>query len=127
MFNLTKEEKLALIFIIACLLIGATASYYKKRLFRFARNDTGETVIASPTKLVPAKTRSGAKQPFKININTGNINDLIKLKGIGVKTAERIIEYRQVNGHFFFKEDAMKVKGIGKTKFDSIKDNIVVK
>ncbi|MDB4349577.1 helix-hairpin-helix domain-containing protein, partial [Omnitrophica bacterium] len=43
-----------------------------------------------------------------------------------VKTAERIIEYRQQNGSFFYKEDLMKIRGIGKKKFEALRDSIAV-
>ena len=62
----------------------------------------------------------------KVNINTADLNELISLKGIGVKTAEWIIEHRQVNGPFFCKEDIMKIKGIGPAKYNAIKENIIV-
>lgn len=61
----------------------------------------------------------------KININTANKEVLMKLNGIGESTAERIIEYRKIQ-RFLEVEDIMNVSGIGKTKYDKIKDYIVV-
>lgn len=61
----------------------------------------------------------------KININTCTKSDLETLPGIGDKTADKILEYR--NGNTFKRiEDIMNVSGIGEKKFDSIKDLIVV-
>ncbi len=49
----------------------------------------------------------------KININTATAEQLVKLKRIGPKYAERIIRYREANGPFATVEDIVKVKGIG--------------
>ncbi len=61
----------------------------------------------------------------KININTASAKELTSIKGIGKKTAEKIINYRKSN-KFKKIEDIMKVKGIGKGKFRKLKDFIRV-
>lgn len=58
-----------------------------------------------------------------ININTASLDELQKLSGIGESKAKAIIEYRN-NTPFTDIEDIMKVKGIGKTIYEKIKDNI---
>ena len=61
----------------------------------------------------------------KININTASKEQLMILKKVGEKIADRIIEYR--NAHPFKKiEDLMNVKGIGQKVFDMNKDLITV-
>ena len=62
----------------------------------------------------------------KININTAGLEDLMQVPGIGLHTAELIIEYRQKHGPFRSIEELRNVKGIGKTKFSKIKDYITV-
>ena len=60
-----------------------------------------------------------------VNINTADRETLKTLPGIGDVMADSIIEYRQDNV-FEEKEDLMKVKGIGQSKFDKVKDLICV-
>lgn len=59
-----------------------------------------------------------------ISINSADINDLVKLDGIGESLAQRIINYRNENGSFICLEDLMNVKGIGENKFNKIRDYI---
>ena len=63
----------------------------------------------------------------KVDLNKATIEELVQLKGIGKKYAERIIEYREQNGKFTKTEDIMNVKGIGQKKFEAIKEYIFVK
>lgn len=62
----------------------------------------------------------------KININSADTEQLVKLKGIGEKMSERIIKYRQENGPFMSIEEIMKVSGISEKKFEDIKEYISV-
>ena len=61
-----------------------------------------------------------------ININTANLEQLMKISGVGKTKAEAIISYREKNGDFKKKEDITKVHGIGKATFEKIKDKIEV-
>ncbi len=60
----------------------------------------------------------------KVNINSANVQTLTSLPGIGPKMAERIVEYRSLNGPFRSAEDLMKVRGIGKKTFAKLKPYI---
>jgi competence protein ComEA len=61
-----------------------------------------------------------------VNLNTASVAQLEVLPGIGPRTAERIVEYRQKNGQFKKIEELMNVKGIGEKSFLKIKDRITV-
>ncbi len=65
-------------------------------------------------------------ESLKININTADETELMKLSGIGEVTASAIIRYRTDNGAFVKIEDIMKVPGIKQGRFDAIKDMIEV-
>jgi competence protein ComEA len=76
----------------------------------------------------PPSTRSAAKSAVAgtVNINTASATDLQALPGIGAKTAERIVEYRQKNGPFKKVEDLMNVRGIGEKNFLKLKPQLTV-
>ncbi|MEA1971715.1 MAG: ComEA family DNA-binding protein [Candidatus Cloacimonadota bacterium] len=73
-----------------------------------------------------AQTQS-VKINKKININTADVTELIKLKGIGKSKAKKIIEYRTNNGNFVTVEQLMDVKGIGKKTVQKNKERISLK
>lgn len=62
----------------------------------------------------------------KININTADSSELENLPGVGPKTAEKIIKYREEN-KFNRIEDIMNVGGFGQKKFEDVKDFITTK
>lgn len=62
----------------------------------------------------------------KIDLNNASKVELMKLPGVGEKTALKIIEYRN-NRKFRTIEDIKNIKGIGEKKFEKIKQFIYVK
>ncbi|MBI3263593.1 MAG: helix-hairpin-helix domain-containing protein [Acidobacteria bacterium] len=69
-----------------------------------------------------AQAAQGSKPtPAPININTATVAQLGVLPGIGPKTAQRIVDYRQKNGSFKKIEELMNVKGIGEKGFLKLK------
>lgn len=62
-----------------------------------------------------------------ININTADQSLLETLPGIGPTLAQRIIQYREINGRFDNIEDLKNVSGIGDKKFESLRDMITVR
>ncbi|MDR0424281.1 MAG: helix-hairpin-helix domain-containing protein, partial [Clostridiales Family XIII bacterium] len=61
-----------------------------------------------------------------ININTADSKALQQLNGVGPSTAEKIIEYRTLNGAFKQIEDIQNVSGIGAKTFEKLKSKITV-
>lgn len=66
----------------------------------------------------------GSNEIKKISINSATLEELCDLSGIGIKTAEAIIKYREEHNGFKYLEELMMIKGIGEKKFEKIKDQI---
>ncbi len=62
----------------------------------------------------------------KININTATKTEFQKLPNIGPKKAERIIKYRLEHGDFKRIEDLIKIKGIGKKTVEKLRPHITI-
>ena len=60
-------------------------------------------------------------EPGPLDINSAAAEELSALPGIGVELAERIVEYRAVNGEFQSVEDLDGVPGIGAGKIEAIR------
>jgi len=54
------------------------------------------------------------------------LDALIKLPGIGRKTAQKIIEFRNLHGKFKSVNDLLKIKGIGKKKLAKFEKFIII-
>ena len=66
-------------------------------------------------------------EPLAVNINTASAEEMAEsLKGIGIKTAEAIVTFRNDEGLFTSPEAIMAVKGIGDFTFEVNKDIIMV-
>jgi len=63
-----------------------------------------------------------------VNINTADAPTIAKqLKGVGLKKAQAIVEYRKAHGDFKTIDDLANVKGIGLSTVSKNRDNMVVK
>ena len=82
------------------------------------------TALSAQGRAAPTKTVATAAAP--VNLNTATAEQLATIPGVGAKTAERIIEYRQKNGGFKKVEDLMNVSGVGEKSFLKMKPLITV-
>jgi competence protein ComEA len=61
-----------------------------------------------------------------VDLNTASLEELDTLPGIGPKTAQAIVEYRETHGTFASPEDLLQVRGIGPKKLAAILAHITV-
>jgi competence protein ComEA len=81
-------------------------------------------VLASAPAML-AQQPPAAARAATVDLNSASVGELESLPGIGRRTAERIIEYRQKSGGFKKIEELMNVKGIGEKSFLRLKPLIV--
>lgn len=74
-----------------------------------------------PTLASNANNKSGL-----INVNRANAKELQKIKGIGKKMSQDIVNYREENGVFSSIDELKKVKGIGDAKLEKIRGSLCV-
>ena len=73
-----------------------------------------------------AVTATARQAIATVNINTASVKELDALPGIGTKTAQLIVEYRQKNGPFKKIEELMNVRGVGEKSFLKLKPQLTV-
>ena len=93
--------------------------------FNYITQGSGE---GSTDKKEETKEKDTSKSSFnsKVNINTATQTELETLPGIGPSIALKIIKYRQENGKFTSIEEIKNVSGIGDSKYEEIKDYILL-
>jgi competence protein ComEA len=85
----------------------------------------GEQIYVDATVVNSSGVRvSKAIHTGPININRATARQLDALDGIGPVIAQRIIDYRKINGSFLTIDDLQKVSGIGAAKFAQIKAKV---
>lgn len=120
MWDLTKQEKIILIFLSLTFVCGLGINTYKK-----AQPELKLSVQPYKINTREEADKFIAQQRF-VNINSFEINELTRLPGVGEKIAARIVEYHRRNGPFRSKEELLQVKGIGEKKFEELRPLIII-
>jgi len=108
MFNMTREERQVTVFFLLAVLFGAAINYASK--------------INSGLRILP----SAHIKELQIDLNKADRKSLESLPGIGEKLAGRIIDYRRQNLKFKHSRELKMIKGITRSRYDSIKDLVTV-
>ena len=61
-----------------------------------------------------------------VNINTADASQLSYLPRVGVKAAQRILDYRTQHGPFHKTTDLMQVKGFGEKRYNQVSAYVTV-
>lgn len=72
------------------------------------------------------KTAQTAAPEKRLCLNTATLEDLLTLPGIGEKTAQRIVDYRQKYGRFVTVEQLQDIQGIGETLLEQLRAYVYV-
>ncbi|MCB5234414.1 MAG: helix-hairpin-helix domain-containing protein [Candidatus Cloacimonetes bacterium] len=96
-------------------------------------------VVFGDSLLENSKAKSSAQKPKQskkseaksldntlVNINTGSLEELSRLNGIGETKAQAIIDYRETHGAFKSREELINVPGIGLKTLEKNLDKILL-
>ncbi len=81
--------------------------------------------LSAPAALAAPEKPSGAPA-VSVDLNTASAEELQSVPGIGQSLAARIIELRDKEGPFRRVEDLLKVKGIGEKSFEKIRPYVKI-
>ena len=95
----------------------STRTTKSSRTQRKSQAAAASSAKATASQRIRARTSSGNSgnngNSGRINLNTATVNQIETIKGIGPKTAARIIKQRNAMGRFTRLEDLLRIKGIG--------------
>lgn len=137
MLNLTRQERYVVYFLIVFFLIGGAIHLYKVNFSTppvlsnsEARRDSLQKKVARNDSLYFSSSEEqesrSFQEPVKIEINTATREELMKIKGIGPVTAERILKYRKKSGNIKSLQELTNVKGIGSKTVEKIKNEVTI-
>lgn len=141
---MNRRERIVLYFLIFALLVGIIINLIQKE--REKRNIqpiqiSDISASGGPTPQIPTETEDSSKSPqikggfqesskkrpaIQIDINRATVSELELLPGIGPVLAKRIVDYREKIGRFNKKEELLEIHGIGKKRYEKIKEKILI-
>ena len=120
---MTPQEKLMVRFLMGALILGVLIGYGRKTWFKdsITISESVEIQRAGISSVLESRGQSGTE-----NINIDSKTELMSLPGIGPKTAENIMLFRQDHGDFQSIEDLTQVKRIGIKTLDRLREKITI-
>ncbi len=112
MFNLTKQERMVVLFFAGVIFVGSLLQVIYK---------------TSPGLRHFLAFTDRIRNYSRVDLNTADATALEKVPYVGKTTALAIVNARGEKGNFKSVDDLRKVKGIGQRKFELIKPFVQVK
>jgi len=84
------------------------------------------SLAAAPAHAGKASPATATDVSGVINVNSATAEQIAFLPRVGIKLAERVVEYRKTNGPFKKIEDLMEVKGVGEKLFVALKPHLTI-
>jgi comEA protein len=132
MFNLTRQEQLIALILIAGIIIGGVVLWIRRdpapptpEPLEYEIN-LSEVNRENRNSGIEEDNGDGGVERSLIDLNTANEEELQIVPGIGPKTAETIIKYRETFGPFGDIDELIEVPGIGEKKLEKFKEHLTV-
>lgn len=109
MFNLTRQERQVILFLITIALIGLGINLCLKN------NSKAKRIFTIDINL------------SKIDLNQVRLQDLLGTRLVSKTLAERIIAYRNTRGRIEDLEELKQIKGISSKRYEKLKDLFFIK
>jgi competence ComEA-like helix-hairpin-helix protein len=84
-------------------------------------NPAGQKAKAPKEKKAPKSAKQKLAVGTQVNINTASAEEIAKLPRVGLKMAERIVEYRTAHKGFRSLDELRNVKGVGAKVLEGLK------
>ena len=84
------------------------------------------TLLLAFAPFAAGVSSAAEEQQQKVNLNSANAQELTSLRGIGDKTAQAIVAYRESHGPFKSVDELVEVKGIGEKLVTSLREQVSV-
>lgn len=94
--------------------------------FSTQRTAPGSTAQDEWRSRVEEKAATAAEKSARVCLNTAAKEELLALPGVGEKTAERILAYRDTYGKFVTVEQLLDVEGIGEGLLEQLRPYVYV-
>jgi competence protein ComEA len=117
--NQQTAQRIVMLVLVLMLFTGTTLLHIRNK-----NKEDGFSVIKASRENLVNELKDLEKQLKEINmvnINTAQAEELVRIPGIGPKTARKVILYRQKRGIFMTPEDLLLIKGIGEKTLDKMR------